>query len=68
MLHGRHSFHVPANKEDADGARHLRGGYVNIDEFANTYNLIRRAHGGGGRRASLGNQDWGDETTPLPPE
>ena len=72
MLHGRAAF-----SGGADGARHLRGGYVNIDEFANAYNLLRRAHGGGGRAhehgsgdhaptALLGNQDWASEPIELP--
>ena len=68
MLHGRAAF-----SGGADGARHLRGGYVNIDEFANAYNLLRRAHGTGrgarcddGYRTPLGNQDWASGPIELP--
>jgi alpha-ketoglutarate-dependent taurine dioxygenase len=66
MLHGRAAF-----AGGADGARHLRGGYVNIDEFANAYNLLKRAHGRGAvavaqAQALLGNQDWATEPIELP--
>ena len=70
MLHGRHAFDAPLG-----GARHLRGGYVNIDEFANTYNLLRRLFAGtdeggrgGGAEVSLGNQDWARGVISLPPQ
>ena len=48
-----------------EGVRHLRGCYVNIDEFANRFNLLRRKYvpGAGGASSAdpplpLGNQDW----------
>ena len=65
MLHGRAAFAGGA----ADGARHMRGGYVNIDEFANTYNLLRRKHAAeGGAPPHLANQDWAAGTVRLPAE
>ena len=67
MLHGRRAFEAPL--ASTDGARHLRGGYVNIDEFANAYNLLRRKHGGGGGSApAIGNQDWASGAIDLPVE
>ena len=58
MLHGRDGF-------AGEGVRHLRGCYVNIDEFANRFNLLRRKYvpGAGGASSAdpplpLGNQDW----------
>jgi len=67
MLHGRHAFEAQRG-----GTRHLRGGYVNIDEFANRYNLLRRSSGGATADAALasaplGNQDWATMTSTLPP-
>ena len=65
MLHGRAAFAGGA----ADGARHMRGGYVNIDEFANTYNLLRRKYAAeGGAPPHLANQDWAAGTVRLPAE
>lgn len=65
MLHGRKGFEL------CGGVRHLRGGYVNIDEFANTYNLLRRAHhaaaAGESSAPALGNQDWASGPIELPP-
>ena len=72
MLHGRKAFDAPATC--TEGARHLRGGYVNIDEFANAYNLLRRANGGGGDGGgdggapAIGNQDWASGAIDLPLE
>ena len=65
MLHGRHAFDAPRG-----ATRHLRGGYVNIDEFANRYNLLRRRFGGdeGGDGVSLGNQDRARAVISLPPQ
>ena len=40
MLHGRHGF-----RQRGVARRHLRGCYVNIDEFANRYNHLARRHG-----------------------
>jgi len=64
MLHGRRAF-----TSRTGGRRHLRGGYVNIDEFANRYNLLRRAFSEGSeaaRSVRLGNQDRSARTTVLP--
>lgn len=65
MLHGRRSFRATAG-----GARHLRGCYVCIDEFANRANLQRRRAGGvdaaGEAAPHLANQDWGRGPTGLP--
>lgn len=62
MLHGRTGFELHG------GVRHLRGGYVNIDEFANTFNLLRRAVGCDhhGTTPPLGNQDWASMAISLP--
>ena len=70
MLHGRHGF------ESNGGMRHLRGCYVNIDEYANALNLLNRAflvngeNGDGGVAAcpGLGNQDWALGPIELPSE
>ena len=68
MSHGRRGF-----SQRGAARRHLRGCYVNIDEFANAYNLLRRAHGTGrgarcddGYRTPLGNQDWASGPIELP--
>ena len=54
MLHGRRAFNSVA-----DGSRWLRGCYVNIDEFANRFNLLDRRLGSPrSDRSHLGNQDW----------
>ena len=64
MLHGRAAFEAAAG-----GGRHLRGGYVNIDEYANALNLLRRAFGAeGAAYAALGNQDWATGPIDLPRE
>ena len=65
MLHGRAAF-----ESTAGGGRHLRGGYVNIDEFANSLNLLRRAfaHSEDGSSIALGNQDWATTPIELPRE
>ena len=66
MLHGRHGF-----RQRGVARRHLRGCYVNIDEFANRYNLLRRRFApppppGDAltplARLRIGNQDWGGES------
>ena len=70
MLHGRRGF-----TQRAGAVRHLRGCYVNIDEFANRLNLLRRRHATEDERsppratrAHLGNQDWaGTCDLGLPP-
>jgi gamma-butyrobetaine dioxygenase len=63
MLHGRDSFSLGEG-----GGRHLRGGYVNIDELSNRYNLLRRAMTGASSGAAvLGNQDWSRVGIGLPP-
>ena len=63
MLHGRDSFSLGEG-----GGRHLRGGYVNIDELSNRYNLLRRAMTGASSGAAvLGNQDWSRVGISLPP-
>jgi hypothetical protein len=61
MLHGREAFSLPGGGHK----RWLRGCYVNIDDFANKYNLLRRRHTdlkGDGRSTAasvpVGNQDW----------
>ena len=54
--------------------------YVNVDEFANRYNLLARQHEleaeagaaagptpGASGEAILGNQDWAARVTTLPP-
>ena len=70
MLHGRAAF-----ESTAGGGRHLRGGYVNIDEFANSLNLLRRAFAHSeeegtvaGPSIALGNQDWATTPIELPRE
>lgn len=65
MLHGRQAFEATAG-----GGRHLRGGYVNIDEFANARNLLRREYADGDEEgaAPLGNQDWATVPIELPSE
>ena len=63
MLHGRASFHATAG-----GGRHLRGCYVNIDEYANALNLLRRAHEPDEVGTAIGNQDWATGVIELPRE
>ena len=70
MLHGRAAFEATAG-----GGRHLRGGYVNIDEYANAVNLLRRTYGDRSDDQaaiapppSLGNQDWAVGSIDLPSE
>ena len=63
MLHGRQSFEAARG-----GGRHLRGCYVNIDEYANTLNLLRRAHEPDGVEPPIGNQDWARGVVELPHE
>ena len=51
----------------------MRGGYVNIDEYANMLNLLRRSHDDDWAMAptattSLGNQDWANGVIELPPD
>ena len=69
MLHGRKGF-----VQNGDAMRHLRGCYVNIDEFANRLNLLRRRYGASAAdapppsMAHLGNQDAaGTRELGLPP-
>ena len=59
MLHGRRGF-----SQRGAARRHLRGCYVNIDEFANRFNLLRRRHAAAPNapRCPIGNQDWGRES------
>jgi alpha-ketoglutarate-dependent taurine dioxygenase len=64
MLHGRRAFET----HGVEGARHLRGTYVNIDEFANMRNLLRRRFDPSsefayGMHLSLGNQDGASGST-----
>lgn len=62
MLHGRGGF--GAVDGTSGGERWLQGCYVSIDDFANRYNLLHRAHGPTTYASELpprhlGNQDWG---------
>jgi len=63
MLHGRLGF-----DSTSGGSRHLRGCYVNIDEFANRFNLMDRRFGGAADavRQPLGNQDHALRAVGLP--
>ncbi|KAL1510263.1 hypothetical protein AB1Y20_006586 [Prymnesium parvum] len=56
MLHGRNAF-----RSSTPHARSLRGCYVNIDEFANRFNVLRNRFGtlGSPEMNHFGNQDWG---------
>uniref|UniRef100_A0A7S0J2F9 TauD/TfdA-like domain-containing protein n=1 Tax=Calcidiscus leptoporus TaxID=127549 RepID=A0A7S0J2F9_9EUKA len=57
MLHGRTAIHAPSEQS---AARWLQGCYINIDEFMNRYNKLRREFGQEelARAHSIGNQDW----------
>ena len=63
MLHGRRGF-----TQRAGAVRHLRGCYVNIDEYANALNLLRRAHEPDEVGTAIGNQDWATGVIELPRE
>jgi len=64
MLHGRTAIHVGPQ----GSARWLQGCYINIDEFANRYNQLRRLHGTteDPPMQHLGNQDWAYSASVLP--
>jgi gamma-butyrobetaine dioxygenase len=60
MLHGRHAFTLGDSQ-----VRHLQGCYVNIDEFANRYNLLKHRFGGEDGVGVLANQDWAADVISL---
>ena len=72
MLHGRTQISVPnglePTQEEEARFRWLQGCYVNIDEFANTWNLHRRRSDEAGANQSIGNQDWAHVPSFLPPQ
>ena len=63
MLHGRSEIFPPRTEASATDSksRWLQGCYINIDEFANRYNIDLRDSKvqGEASKCSLGNQDWG---------
>ena len=52
ILHGRSGFELNG------GTRHLRGCYVNIDEFKSRFEVLSKLYGDGSVSKRVGNNDW----------